>query len=652
MEYQDFTIEIRSAAPEGCFEALVVDPPGASAEALPFPRPFDETALKKLLTTLDIRADPPKRSTTPAPDLCAWGHDLYRSVFHGKLAESFEKSRREALARTDGAGLRLRLRFDFKDPASGYLAALPWELLRDGEFLSKSLSVVRDVAGSTPRKTLALDGPPRILVVGAAIPGTPAEAAVKRETDRIVKVWRSLAEAGQAELRGLKVVSLDNLRETLRRRTEPVHILHFVGHGAYNAETENGSVVLVHPDGGENKINAETLADHLKSVPELRLVVLNSCQTARHAGRARAPFNFGVAAAILERTSVQAVVAQQYTISFDAALRFSEIFYGCLAAGDEIDTAMTETRLRLESQSEEWSTPVLFLAAKDGKLFNFPPGRAPHSEILPRPSDEPVRLGVRSRIGWGKDMDDRNDKVLDLVEYFNDRYIKDEQSWMKEIFPRLELFLNTNAEERRPLALDFAAHASIAFAAGWVLEAKSGLDVSVRQRINQAGEREWHPRDHDERPVPKGPLWLDEPDVELAPGGPDVAVALAVSQPKVAEQVEDYLRRHNELPVGRLLRATIATGPGQQSVAGGAHCLLLAQALVERIRERRPHERSGTCHLFCAAPNALVFYLGQLSRSFGRIVLYEHPYGTKDAYGRYKPAIELVMPGPPDLSGW
>ncbi|HZF11310.1 MAG TPA: hypothetical protein VFE33_21160 [Thermoanaerobaculia bacterium] len=47
-----------------------------------------------------------------------------------------------------------------------------------------------------------------------------------------------------------------------------------------------------------------------------------------------------------------------------------------------------------------------------------------------------------------------------------------------------------------------------------------------------------------------------------------------------------------------------------------------------------------------ASPNALVFfYLGQLSKSLGKLVFYVYPFRAKDAYGRYQPSIELPPPG-------
>lgn len=70
--------------------------------------------------------------------------------------------------------------------------------------------------------------------------------------------------------------------------------------------------------------------------------------------------------------------------------------------------------------------------------------------------------------------------------------------------------------------------------------------------------------------------------------------------------------------------------------------LRLAEALLPRLRQRTPEERDGRLHIFYAGPNALQFYLGQLARPLGRIVLYEYDFeGQQVAQERYQPSIEL-----------
>jgi hypothetical protein len=645
VDYQDFTIDLRSNEGGG-FEASVAEAPMRDALRVAFAAPLEQGLLEHILGIFDrpgeaIRHEASRLNIRPHQV----GGQLFTALFADGLGELFMRCR-DAVAVNGKAGLRLRLRFRTDDPEAEYLAALPWEWLWDpraSEFLASDpcTPVVREISAPRHRGTLELDPPLRILVVDAA-PATLRQLGLKLEIERMTEALQPLVAKGQAELRSLPNATPETMRDLLLE--EEIHVLHFMGHGGFDRGSGAGAVFFVKPDGTMDQVDGEMLAAFLKRIPSLRLVVLNSCKTARHAGRVGAPLNHGVATAVLERTGVPAVLANQYSISDGAAIAFSNTFYRRIAAEDGVDEALTEARLRLRERTFEWATPVLFLTAPSGKLFSIARRRRqrPSAKRAAHRNDTPVRLGVRSIDGWGRDMKDRTDALLDLVGYFNDRYIKDKACWQEKIFPELRDFLMRSIEERRPLLLDFAAHSSIAFAAGWLLEPKSGLDVRVRQRIGSEGEFEWHPNDGTE-PAGAG-LWIDRPDIEVEPVAPDIAVALAVSQLNVADQVREFVRSE-ALPVGRILDAAIAPEPGPRAVRGGAHALRLAQALLPRLQPRHPHERGGRVHFFCAAPNALMFYLGQLASSLGRIVLYEYPFRAADAYGRYQKSIELPPPG-------
>lgn len=653
MEYQDFTIDIRSAD-AGEFEAAVTEAPVAGRAQVSFPLPLERKALEALHGEVDRYASEGGEAAIFHQEV---GGRLYASLFHGEIGRLFAECRRSCAC---GTGMRVRLRFRFDDAEAQYLAALPWEWLWDagqggGAFLATDLStpVVRDIItgrpweGAAARETTAVEPPLRILAVDAS-PTDHKDLNLQEEIARMAEVFQPLMDSGQIEFLVLK----ENTPETLRNalRDEPIHILHFMGHGGYDAEAGFGAVFFETPEGKGDMVGGVMLADVLKSIPDLRLVVLNSCKSARYAGRHTrridAPVYSGVASAVVERTGLPAVVAHQHRISNRAAMAFSKTFYQRIAAGDSVEEAVTDLRLQHEPRSPEWATPILFLTTRNGKLFSVKPAHGRFTVRVvgeERPTEKPLRLGVRSFDGWGRDMKSRNDEVLDLVEHFDQRFIRHPEHWQEIIFPKLREFLLKHYDPRRPLQLDFAAHASIAFAAGWVLEAKSGLDVRVIQRVSEKGEMLWAP---DDDSGDGAPLWLDRPEIDIAPPGvelPDVALSLAVSRPDVAEHVREFIRNKN-LPVGRILDAVIDPEPGQTSVRGGEHALRLAQALLPQMQRRYPHEREGSLHLFCAGPNAFVFYLGQLARSLGSIVLYEFAFGAQGAFGRYQRSIELPPP--------
>ncbi len=635
MDCQDFTIDVRSTG-RGRFQATVVEAPLRISPHVRFSSPIPRRTLARLRKTAD---ELKSLKTILSPREV--GRVLYETVFRDEVGDLFLKCRSSVL--------RIRLRFGLNDEEADYLAALPWELLcdRDDEFLATSLNLVREIQSPHPHDVLEVEPPLRILVVSEEPQGLP-DLRLEEELGRLERALQDLRQAGLVELIPLRNPTPDRLRDFLQDET--AHVLHFIGHGGYHAESGTGAVIFARPDESEQQVHGVMLSTYLQDLPDLRLVVLNSCMTARYKGHTGARLDCGVASALVEKTGVLAVVANQYSISHDAAIDLSGILYGRIAAGMAVDSALTEARMRMRYRSHEWATPVLFLGAEDGRLFAMERRKVLSAAGLARTARseaQPIRLGIRSIDDYGKNMKNEVDDFLDLTMFFEDRYILREELWQEEVFPQVRDFLGKYVDERRPLLLDFAAHTSIAFAAGWVLEAKSGLDVRVHQRIQGDGTLPWHPKD---LPVPEERLWLDRPDLELSPAAPDVAVALAVSQPTVPEEARAYIERKG-LPVGRVLQAVIAPQPGGRSVQGGAHSLRLAQDLLPRVRQRRPHERGGDVHLFCAAPNALTFYLGQISRSFGRIVLYEYPIGEKDSWGRYQRSIELAVPGR-NLEGW
>ena len=208
-----------------------------------------------------------------------------------------------------------------------------------------------------------------------------------------------------------------------------------------------------------------------------------------------------------------------------------------LATGEPVDRAVNEARLVLATETSEWATPVLFMPSKDGRLFSLgkPKGSRATSGGTRIGASVTAKAGSRSRaigfgagsdseataspsrrhtlaihsmtvpgeIRWGDEMRKNADDYLELDEYFDGRPIRDPSLWNTAVFPRLERFLHKWARTGEPLLLDFAAHASIAFAAGWVLEIKSGLDIEIRQRGRSKKSLEWEPDDGTGRPEPR-----------------------------------------------------------------------------------------------------------------------------------------------------
>lgn len=260
------------------------------------------------------------------------------------------------------------------------------------------------------------------------------------------------------------------------------------------------------------------------------------------------------------------------------------------------------------------------------------------------PAEKNPCLGIRSFVpelreeDYGRSIPRITDEHLDLRRHFEGRFIREDRLWDDAVVPELREFLRQYEVSSRPIDLVFAAHASIAFAAGWALQPKSGLRVAIHQPTVDSGIRIWSSDDGSEKSAGNG-QWQARPDVLLRRDQPDIALVLSVTR-DIGHEIAAFIEAA-ELPVGRLVAAVPAEGAGPNTIGGGGHSLQLAIELSNRVTERRPQERRGHLHVFACAPNALLFHLGRLSRGWGTFSLYEYPFGSRDTFAEYERSITL-----------
>jgi len=160
-------------------------------------------------------------------------------------------------------------------------------------------------------------------------------------------------------------------------------VLHFIGHGTYDTESDEGLLAFVGRDGRADYVTASSLADLLgQAEPSPRLVLLNS----RSFETGGADPLFSGAAAALAYSGVQAVAAMQFTITDGAAMAFARGFYAALSHGRTIDEAVRSGRigiLGLGRGTLEWVTPVLYLRGDDPRLFDVAPTGEPTAAAAP-----------------------------------------------------------------------------------------------------------------------------------------------------------------------------------------------------------------------------------------------------------------------------
>ena len=76
-------------------------------------------------------------------------------------------------------------------------------------------------------------------------------------------------------------------------------------------------------------------------------------------------------------------------------------------------------------------------------------------------------------------------------------------------------------------------------------------------------------------------------------------------------------------------------------IKNGTHAFLLAESVYKAQAKRSTDERRSIIHIFSAAPNGFMFFLGKKSRGFGKCILYEYDFEQKRTC-TYYPSISFL----------
>ncbi len=249
------------------------------------------------------------------------------------------------------------------------------------------------------------------------------------------------------------------------------------------------------------------------------------------------------------------------------------------------------------------------------------------------------RLAIRTFSRGAEHLEDENDAVLCLLHHFDDRKIKDSSLWDNDVFRALDSFLKQELKGKHTCHVHLNAHASIAFAMGYLTDSKIGVEVVPVQSTSK-GKEVWHPSAYSNQASGLPSVTCVE-DV-LASSGQDVAICLGITKDIVAD-VKCFCT--SSLPcVARIVSFTVGA-VGSQAIQSGVHARSVAEHVAHYLKtQRSPAERSGTLHVFAAAPNGLVFFLGQLARGFGQTRLYEYDF-EQNTPGAY--TLSMSLPNKP-----
>jgi hypothetical protein len=379
--YSDLTLELRDLDP--ATERYTVSLTGPSVgELAPVPASLASAELQQGLAELE------DGGIEEPDDLVELGRALADRLLpegrvRAKVVETLQR-----LGTDDGVRLRLLIR----EPR---LAQLPWEythlsvLGRDSasDFLAvhPKVSLVRHEPVPFPHPSVTPRDPDRLRLVAATAnaPGY-VELRLSRERRVVERALKQLpADGANVDYEPfLENPSADELRDALLGKAD---LFHFAGHGGF--EQGRGFIALPSPDGPTaDQVLADTLGK-LLSGAGVRLAVLGACETGRRDGAS--PWA-GIAPALIGE-NVPAVVAMQYEIPDDQAIKFARELYRGLVVGLSVDEAVCWGRLAVHDPddiSASWGIPVLYHRSADGVVF-------PHLSERPSATADALRVRVR-----------------------------------------------------------------------------------------------------------------------------------------------------------------------------------------------------------------------------------------------------------------
>lgn len=345
------------------------------APSVTFTHPFDEQALADLRWYLEEYLRFPYGL---APDNAAkieqkfqdWGEQLFELVFRSseKAREFFQAATYEGLNQCE-----LVITSD-----SPEVLNLPWELLyspSDRQFLAPSLAgmsrSLSDYAVRAEMSDLPQDKLNILLVI--ARPYGEKDIALRTIARPLLEALSTIRQ--KVNLKVLRPPSFEQFERELNAHRGFYHIVHFDGHGDFDANSigfqhtlgaaGQGVLVFEAADGSPDIVTAAKIAQNLADC-RVPIFVLNACKSGQEGEE-----KFSSVATRLVSLGAKGVVAMAYSVYAQAAKHFMGRLYGELAAGATLDSAVAAGRKDVlnkpqrpspkgDKPLQDWLVPVLY----------------------------------------------------------------------------------------------------------------------------------------------------------------------------------------------------------------------------------------------------------------------------------------------------
>ena len=305
--------------------------------------------------------------------LLEFGDSLFKTLITGRVRDLYLKAR--ARQRDD----TLDLVFTSMVP---WIAEKPWEFAYDAEqkrFLAtEDVNFIRNVLTINPSDRVRQPDSKLRILVAAAQPVSLVPLSVQQEEEVIRRGFEQLAREGLVEVKVMARTTPEDLHRALS--TGRFSIVHFIGHGDFDEETGEGSLIFEDGNRGEHPLRGEPLRQ-LFCGRGLSMVFLNACLSG--AG-GRADFNKGVAQSLVEQ-GLPALIANQYSVLDSSATTFAKHFYWSIAHGLSLGRAAREARIAvnysLDGEIIDWAVPVVY-ARDPNMVFAAPSAKSGAADKL------------------------------------------------------------------------------------------------------------------------------------------------------------------------------------------------------------------------------------------------------------------------------
>jgi hypothetical protein len=248
------------------------------------------------------------------------------------------------------------------------------------------------------------------------------------------------------------------------------------------------------------------------------------------------------------------------------------------------------------------------------------------------PSSLAIPIGLRSFYRRAENMEDETKNMLCLLKNFEGRFLKENRSW-HDIYLEIESFFSSTTKSSNSYHLHLDVHSSIAFAAGYCLDSKAGVDVAPVQRFK--GCIVWQPN-YSVNPNDYADWAYSDSIVDNSKS--DVVLCIGIRHDVTAD-VEIYIN-DAKLPIRRIISCCVGLSPSALAIKDGTHAWVLAERIAAKLKQRTREERIGHLHIFFSGPNAMMFFLGQLARGFGPCTVYEYDF-ERQTPGAYQSALSF-----------